>query len=380
MQLKSYSEIVNQMIESISNRTSLSNFNTGSVIRTMIEVFSEVTSELFAFIGNVLKEAYLSTTSGYWLDLKAKEYGVTRKEAVKTEGNVLFSRLLPSNVNVVIPAGSIIATGVDQSGNDKKYITISQSVLRSGEIEIIVPVIAEHPGGSYNVGSSAIKYMKTFIKGIVAITNQSDWITCEGTDKEDDESLRKRVFLAWDELARGGTKAAYISWAMSVTGVKQAFVNDSLPRGQGTVDIYILSESGLPTPALINQIQEVINKNKPICSDALVRAPANVHVAVNAHIVPLRGFDIEIIEAEIKRRLVIYFSGFSDNQDSDFSWITPLGVGRDVIQMQLIEVIMSVDGIYNLELFHPDRDVGIAAYEFPTVGQLTFTFGAPKDV
>ena len=128
------------------------------VIRTLIEVFSAVTSELYVYMNNTMKQAYLSTATSNLLDLKAKEYGVKRKDAVKTEGKVLFSRLLPKNVNVVIPAGSIVATGIDQSGNDKKYITTSQAVLQSGEKEVLVPVIAEHPGASYNIGSSAIKH------------------------------------------------------------------------------------------------------------------------------------------------------------------------------------------------------------------------------
>jgi uncharacterized phage protein gp47/JayE len=237
-------------------------------------------------------------------------------------------------------------------------------------------VVAEHPGSAYNVGPGAINRLKTFVRGVDGVENRPAWITRDGADQEDDEALRRRVFLAWEELARGGTRAAYVSWALSVPGVKQVWVNDTLPRGQGTVDVYILSESGIPTQALIDQVQAVIDTNKPICSDALVRAPQQVGIPVRAHVIPRRGFDTSVMDTEIRRRLGIYFSG---EPDPALPWLEPLGVGKDVIRMQVIETIMSVDGVYNLELMEPVQDLGVAPYEFPVPGTITLTFGAAVD-
>ena len=89
-----------------------------------------------AFIGDVLKQAYLATATGYWLDLKAREYGVVRKAAVKAAGQVVFRRNQPRNENYPIPAGSIVATGVDQGGTERKFFTTTQAVLPAGELEI----------------------------------------------------------------------------------------------------------------------------------------------------------------------------------------------------------------------------------------------------
>ena len=258
--IKTYREILNQMIDKIKLNTPLSNFNTGSAIRTISEVYAAVVSELYVFISSVLKNAFLSTSKGHFLDLKAKEYGVIRKPSLKTEGRLIFSRLEPKNESIVIPAGAIVATGVDENGEEKKFITKARAILLPGELDVSVSVIAELSGKSYNVGTGSIKRMKTFIKGIDKVHNPASWITREGVDEEDDESLRKRAFLAWEELTRGSTKAAYISWALSISGVKHVYVNDILPRGQGTVDLYILSDSGLPSQSLIDRVQEVINE------------------------------------------------------------------------------------------------------------------------
>ena len=157
MRIKTYYQIVGEMLAQVGIRTPLTNFNVGSVIRTLVEVYAEVAAELYAFIGDVLKQAYLATATGYWLDLKAREYGVTRKPAVKTTGAVVFRRNLPRNENFPIAAGSIVATGVDQSGNERKYFTTAQALLPAGGLEVMVPVIAEHEGKTYNVGPGAIR-------------------------------------------------------------------------------------------------------------------------------------------------------------------------------------------------------------------------------
>jgi phage-related baseplate assembly protein len=70
---------------------------------------------------------------------------------------------------------------------------------------------------------------------------------------------------------------------------------------------------------------------------------------------------------------------FSGEPDPALPWLEPLGVGRDVVRMQVIEVVMSVDGVYNLDLISPPQDLGIAPYEFPVSGAVTLTFGGPVD-
>ena len=44
MKIKTYPEVVGSMLATIGQRTPLTNFNTGSVIRTLTEVFSIVVS------------------------------------------------------------------------------------------------------------------------------------------------------------------------------------------------------------------------------------------------------------------------------------------------------------------------------------------------
>ncbi len=371
-QIKTYSELVSSLLTAIGERTGLTNFNVGSVVRTLAEVFSEVVGELYAFGAEMLKQGFLDTATGIWLDRKAREYGLERKPAIKTVGYVIYSRPIAKNTNISIPTGSIVTTPKDQSGKEYRFFTTEDAVLQAGELSVSVPVIAENAGSAYNVGPTSISRMKTYINGIGSVSNETDWMTIVGVDEEKDSALRQRCFLAWEELSQGGTAAAYVSWALSVPGVKSAFVDDTLPRGEGTVDIYIMGEAGPPDAALIVAVQEVVDANRPITADALVLSPVIVPIDILLSVVPRSGYDTTTLEQEIRRRLSVYF-GDIDDPDSG---ITPLGVGKDVVVAQIIGLVMTILGVYSVSIIQPTSDIVISPNEFPELGTVSITLEA----
>ncbi|MFH1531090.1 MAG: baseplate J/gp47 family protein [Pseudomonadota bacterium] len=374
LKIKTYPELVAYMLAAIGEKTGLTNFNIGSVVRTTTEVFAEVVAELYAFGAGMLKQGFLDTATTFWLDRKAREYGLTRKPAVKAEGTVVYSRKTAKDTNVPIPTGSIVTTPKDQSGTEYRYFTTQAAVLQAGELSVEAPVIAENAGSAYNVGPGSISKMKTFITGIDAVTNPEDWITTIGVDEETDGALRQRCFLAWEELSQGGTAAAYISWALSVPGVKSAFVDDTLPRGEGTVDVYIMGEAGPPDPALIEAVQEVVDNNRPITADALVFSPEVVTVPVTLGVTPRAGYDTAAMDTEIRRRLSFFFG---DIEDPTLA-IVSLGVGKDVVIAQIVGLVMAVPGVYSITVDAPAADIVIDPNQFPEQGMVTITMEAPS--
>ena len=374
MNLKTYSQLVSEMLAGIGASTPLTNFNVGSVIRTLTEGVAEVVGELYAFASDMLKQGFLDTATGVWLDRKAAEYGVTRNPAIVTEGTVIFSRAEPRTTNVPIPAGSVVATPRDQSGREYRFLTTADAVLPSGETSVAVQVQAEEAGSAWNVGSDSITRMKTYLTGVDAVTNEADWISTVGADEEDDEALRLRCYLAWEELAQGGTAAAYVSWALSVPGVTSAFVDDDLPRGEGTVDIYIMGEAGPPDATLLEAVQAVVDENRPITADALVRAPEAVVVPIHLVVTPRAGYEVVALDIEIRRRVSVLFG---DVEDGSLG-IGPLGVGKDVVVARLIALVMAIPGVYSVTVLEPDADVVVASNQVPDLGDVTIDMEAPS--
>jgi uncharacterized phage protein gp47/JayE len=282
---------------------------------------------------------------------------------------------MAKNTNIPLPKDSIVTTPKDQSGAEYRYFRTQAAVLQAGQTSVEAPVIAEAPGSAYNVGPGSITKMKTFTNGIDAVTNPTDWLTTVGVDEESDAALRQRCFLAWEELSQGGTAAAYVSWALSVPRVKSAFVDDTLPRGEGTVDVYIMGEAGLPDPALVAAVQEVVDHNRPITADALVLAPEPVVIDISASVTPRAGYDPIAIDTEIRRRLAVFFGDIDDAALP----IIPLGVGKDVMTSQIVAVAMGVAGVYAVELTAPADNVVIAAKQVPELGDVTLVMEAASN-
>lgn len=378
MQIKTYAQIVASLISGIGSRTPLTNFNVGGKIRTILEVTAEPIAELYAYGAEALLNAFLETASGVWLERKGAEYDLEKHKSVKAKGIVVFGRNVARNANIPIAQGTVVATRKDGNGNEYRYKTDAQVILAAGTTTVEAAVTADWPtedeknGSLWNAAANSITAMKTYISGVDYVTNASDWLTTAGADEESDPHFRRRIKAKWNELARGGTAAAYESLAMSVAGVDSAFVDDNLPRGEGTVDIYIMSQGGAPSQALIDDVQELIDANRPITADALVRAPQAVTVAVTMQVTPKTGTDITVLDAEIKRRLQVYFGSIVDATLD----IAPLKVGRDVCAARLAAIAMSLPGVYKAVMITPTADVVVDANEFPTLGTTIINFGA----
>ena len=56
------------------------------------------------------------------------------------------------------------------------------------------------------------------------------------------------------------------------------------------------------------------------------------------------------------------------------SWIEPLGVGKKVVFNQLVEIAMSVEGVYDVLLSSPTGDVEIDTDQLPVLDSLVVRF------
>jgi len=396
LNIKTFAALVSEAlarigVKSLAIGKPITNFNTGSIIRTMTEVVSQPVSELYAYGAEMLKQSFMDSATGIWLQYKVKEFNKEKKAAVKTTGMVKYKRKVARNTNITIEANSIVGTKKDRQGNSFRYFTTAEAILEAGQTMVPVPIIAEFAGKAYNVEAGTIVEMRTFIAGIDEVTNELDWITRAGADEEKDDSLRQRGFLAWEELAGNGPKDFYKSIALGVPGVSSAWVDDNNPRGEGTIDVYVLGESGPPLPgsALIVAVQSAIDARRAPGADVRVYPPSTVAVGPWLTVTPLAGYDTVALATEIRRRLRIMFT-LEDKSDTDSFDIPILGAGLDVVVAQIVHVVMGVPGVYSvsptaftitregapIETIRPAVDIVIDADEFPTLSDIIINFTA----
>jgi uncharacterized phage protein gp47/JayE len=346
----------------------ITNLRPGGVFYTLLEMANQGLADLYDLLKSVVPQLYVETATGDWLDLRAADFEVYRKLAQKTQGNVIFGRNAPGG-NVVIPAGTIVATGVDRYGERLQFVVTTQTVLEEGSLEVAVPVEAEFAGARYNVGGGQINELVTYIAGIDYVTNTADWITREGTDDETDDELRARVKAKWAQLSVGGGRDAYIAWAQEVPGVVVVQVDDNQPRGQGTVDVIITGTAGLPSQALIDEVQARINERKPLCADVLVVAPTPVVVDITAtvYVHPVYG-DLTEIQAQAASIIDQMFN-YGVETPGIVKASTEFGVPRAAI----VSNLMTIEHVVNVALTAPAADVTVLPRELPVKGVVTIT-------
>lgn len=326
------------------------NLNRGP-IRGMIELWAWGLYLLYQFLKMILGQAFPSTATGLWLDLHASQVDITRLAATKANGTVYFTRT-GSTGNVNIASGRIVKTLPDGMGNVFRFVTTEDVVLQDGQTEVAASVEAEEYGFGSNVVAGQITEIVTVIPGVDAVENRSDWLVSEGTDEENDDALRERYVLAWQSV-NGVTKYAYESWARSVTGVVAANILDQHPRGEGTVDVVIRGTAGIPTQDLIDAVDAVVQANRPINDDALVKGPGVVDIIIDADLELVSGSASEIV-AEVTNRLNALFT-----DPSPIDGIKPLSIGNDLTMDRLAVVIMAVDGIKKINWNSPTSDTQV---------------------
>ena len=340
------------------------NLNRGPV-RGLIELWAWGLYQLYQFLILVLGQVFPETATGKWLDLHCAQVRVTRQAATKAEGKVIFSRSGTSG-NVPIKSGRVVRTKPDGLGNVYRFVTTADAVLADGQTQVTIPVISEEYGAAANVTTGAICEISTSISGVDAVTNASGWLDSEGADEEEDDALRERYFLAWQEV-NGATKYAYISWARSVTGVVSVKILDQHPRGQGTVDVIVRSTAGVPTQNLLDDVTAVVEEKRPINDDVETRGPSAVTIDLVAELELVSGDAAEIVaEAETRVRAI-----FTDPET--VSDVTPIQVGEDLTLDRLTHVIMAVSGIKRINWTAPAADVTVEKDGLAVLGTLSLS-------
>ena len=357
--IKSFSEILDDLMSELVVRTPFTNLNPSTAIRGLLEVIAKVIADLYRLVKTVMKQSFVQTATGTWLDLKVREMGIIRRPAIKTRVYLTFSCNTPAAQNITIPIGTICKSQKDSNGGDYRFITIEEVILEEDQNSVQVIAEAELPGKDWNVGQETITRMVTRITGIIAVTNGAGYLIREGSDHESDEQLRQRAITKWETLGLGGTRVAYRNWALSVPGVIAASVLDDFPFGPGTVGVVILSENGIPSADLINEVHQYIKARKPLTADVRILAPEIRLIDLDLEVIRFANADQAIVESGVREAIDSY-SG-------------RLQLGEGLIIARLINEIMDVPGVYSLQVKAPSQDVNVSVDQFLVFDQINVT-------
>lgn len=332
------------------------NLNNG-VIRGLLEVFIYGIYQLYAFLAFTMQQSVPKTATGDWLDMHAESVDIKRRKATKAMGYAEFIRDTKSTTNIKIDKGKILRTKPDGEGKIYRYVVIDNVVLSEGVASVKVKIQSEDYGVKSNATVGQICELVTPIQGITTVTNSADWLISEGADDETDAELYNRYIYQWRAQA-GVTADAYKASALSVTGVTDVYIDAEHPRGQGTIDVYILGAAGLPTDNLLSSVSAAIAQDIIINDDVLVLAPTIVLIDVAIEIELMFGALSEITAA-------------AENQVRQY--FKTLTIGGDVIKDRMATGIININGVKKINWASPTTDVDTPSGGIAVLNSLNVT-------
>lgn len=249
----------------------ITNFSKGGVFYILLRIAIHIGVQLKQLAVDLINSAFMKHCPDDWVEIRAADYSKTLDEGEKTEGYLTITRKDTSQA-VRIARGHPFQTSPDAYGGYLRFYALEDTILPANQATQKVLVQAEEIGTAYNVEAGKITVSMVHIEGDATVTNEEDWITNEGQEKETAEHLRKRCINSRALIAERTIDRKLKSTVEEVPGVAVAYIDSQHPRGQGTVDIIVTGNSGTASPELIEDVEEAIEPLTGSYGDYLVKS------------------------------------------------------------------------------------------------------------
>jgi uncharacterized phage protein gp47/JayE len=321
--------IRDDIVSIAKENTKLTNYKSTGVLRGFLEVLAACVSFIYkSAINIVYKSATLDGATGFFLSCWGLLLGVARKQESKTVGYFTGH----PHGNGSIPEGAWIVL----EGTELRY-KVTERVQFEAGVSFFIPIIAEHPGIVYNIGSQMAVRITRVIQGMeqTAITIEDGWIKTLGENTEKDGPFRERIKNRWRSQTLGDTKETYRFHAEEVPGVRSAKIIRA-PRGPGSTDVIIASVIGLPDDTLIGAVKDNLYRHELMAFDVQVKPPVVVNIDIEIEYTGNAGeADIALIAED---------------------YVYHLGIGGRFRKKDLYGSYLAL-GLNSLEILSPVRDV-----------------------
>lgn len=322
----------------------------GSFAADMASAVAVEMAKIYATIDYALQTFLLQTNEGEYLDLRAAEYGIIRKDGTKATATLTAT----GTDGAIIPAGTRIITS-----DGLIFITDNAAEITSGVA--VITATADKSGAAYNVAAGEIVQLFKNIAGVTSITNASAAVG--GSDDETDDALRQRILLRLQMPATSGNAYHYQLWALEVDGVGAAKVMP-LWNGAGTVKVILASpDMGAVSSDIVSAAAAYIETQRPIGASVTVVSASAKTITVSATVSIASNTTAEQVKAKFSEALKEYFAGVAFDASS-------------VSYNKIAYLLMSVPGVNdysNLMVNNGTDAVALQSNEVPALGMVTIS-------
>ena len=344
----------------------------GSIVFDALAPAAMAMAQQSLTMANIIRQSYIKTAQGEFLDYRAVEHGTARYVATQTEVKAKF---------------------LDSDGNAINNVQIGDQFASIGETPIFYTVqkinddltgelTADDPGTTAN----------SYIGQILPVTSNDSlsWaeiteIVAPARDEETDDHLRDRLLKADDWVAYGGNVADYLSMLSKINEVGAGQVYP-VWAGPGTVKLVILNNDLMPASAdLAKKVKNLIDPEDrealgyglaPIDHQVTVVAPSILTINVASTVTIDTKQNADSVKAKIKEAIENYFQLLRQSWNT-VDTKTGRGYSQTVYRSKILSQIMSVEGVINASvpvLNGTDGDITLTfnnqTSELPILGEV----------
>ncbi len=306
------------------------------------------------------KMGLLKYSTGEFLDNLAAFKKVKRNKATPASTMIRFTLSAAVEKKVVIPKGTRV------KGQELYFETTEKGEIIPGQLYADIPSKCQttgETGNGYLPGE--IRTLTDLLPYTLKVSNLTQ--TSGGADRESDEELVERIYLAPVSYSTAGPERAYEYWVKTFSpSVGECRIISENP---GEVDIYVTMADGtIPDDEFLQELGEYLEKSnvRPLTDHVVVKKPRPIEYSIDL-VYYIRNEDSdkeETIKAAVHTAC-----------DNYIAWQKK--VGRDINPSELIYLVMGA-GVKMVEIQKPVfTEIPDSAMAVP--GNIALIYGGRKD-
>ncbi len=347
---KSFDEAYSEIYEDLRQQLGMSKPRRFSLASILARAIAPQISLLYLFIDALARAILPDAAAGTILERWCAIYGIFRKPATKSEGEVVFKGAAGSR----IPIGSKLQ---DEVGLE--FETIEAIALDSDGS--IVKARSIDPGSNHNIEDGVSFSLINPILGVNSTAESKGF--SGGTDTEKDTELRSRLLFRLRNPPQGGAAHDYISWSQEIPGVTRSWVFKNY-RGPGTVGVtFVLDAEAdiIPDPESkpFKDMKEYLVERSPITADVYLFAPKAKIIEPEIRLTP----NTESVQNEVKEELLDLFYRSAEVGGA-------YRADGTILLSKIREAISTAEGEQDHTLISPTGNITVDTGEIAILGEI----------
>lgn len=301
----------------------------------------------------------LKYSTGDCLDNLGSLKGVVRNDAAPAQTTLRFT------LAETISQTATIRSGIRVKGLDLYFETTEQGEIPPGELSVDVSAQCQTSGAAgNNFVPGEITTIVDPLPYTLSVTNLTT--TSGGADRETDEELAERIYLAPSSYSTAGAKEAYEYWVKTFSSaIDECCVTSESPC---EVDIYLMVDGGVPEDDFMKRLEAYLENEsiRPLTDHVVIKKPEAITYNINLTYY-IRNDDRDA-EVTIRGAVETAAGNFTAWQKK---------IGRDITPARLVYEIMQA-GAQSVEVTEPVY-AELSDAQIAIVGTTVLNYGGLRD-